>query len=124
MADAAITARDLKAIHYVENAHGQLEEFHLRLSSRLREGLGPRPADPVLDGRADLQAQKIRITYAGYAEDPRLKAALRELADAHQRRLEALRARLAGHAADTEDTELDERIRELARQIRNWRNHR
>lgn len=121
-----LTGRDLKAIHYVENAHGQLEEWSERLLARLERGLGPRDPEPILDGRADLQTAKIRVTYAGYVDSPRLAALFRALAAAHVERLEAVRARLAG--ADGSDgaayRELDARVAELITRIRNWRTNR
>ncbi len=91
----AIDARDLKTLHYMENAHGQLEEWSLRLLSRLENGLGPRDDDPILNGRADLQVQKIAITYAGYTRTAPLGARLRDLAEAHQARLDALKRMVA-----------------------------
>ncbi len=119
-----ITGHDLKAIHYVENAHGQLEEWTDRLLARLDRGLGAREPEPILDGRAALQTAKIRVTYAGYVDSERLAALFRELSEAHDARLEAVRARLAG--ADDEahralHRELDARVDELITRIRDWR---
>ncbi len=88
--ESALASRHLKAIRYVENAHSQLEEFTDRLLARLERGLGARPSDPILDGRAELQTAKIRVTYAGYVKQDELAALFRELSAAHARRLELL----------------------------------
>lgn len=82
-----LTAKDLKTIQYVENAHGQLDEWADRFVARLKRGLGPRERDPILDGRARFQVEKLRVTYAGYTSNPELTKAIKLLAIAHERRL-------------------------------------
>lgn len=126
---ASPTGHDLKAIGYVENAHGQLEEWRDRLAARLERGLGPRDPEPILDGRAALQTAKIAITYAGYVDSEPLAELLEELAAAHIARLVALRVRLedadrAGASPEARAAtylELDARIDELMSRVRDWR---
>lgn len=139
---------DLKLIGYVENAHGQLDEFVARLLARLERDLGPREREPITDGRADLQVAKIRVTYAGRTKSPELAALFHQLADAHEARLARVRERLAaatgpaqpvgppaGQAASAapavapdlaslSDDELDARVAHLISRVRNWRNSR
>lgn len=115
-----ITSRDLKTLHYMENAHGQLEEWSRRLLSRLQRGSGPRDQDPILDGRADLQVKKIEVTYAGYTHTPELAEVLRRLAAAHLERLQALQ-RMVRTGADREQfNELDAPIQQLVGLMQSW----
>ncbi len=115
-----ITARDLKALHYVQNAHGQLDEWSFRLLSRLHKGQGPRSNDPILDGRADLQVQKIAVTYAGYTHSEPLRRTLLALADAHEKRLRVLQA-MSVSEADTESfKKLNAPVQELVAALRLW----
>lgn len=115
------TARDLKTIGYVENAHGQLDEWARRLLARTERGLGPREREPLLDGRARLQVAKLRVTYAGYTHSASLAAAIHALADAHEARLMQLEKSLAG-AADPQAVAVTSDIIDGAiAKIRNWR---
>ena len=120
LSKAEITGRDVKTVHYVENAHGQLDEFCERLLHRLERGLGPRDKDPVLDGRADLQVKKISVTYAGYTRSEPLANALAELAEAHQRRLDYVKTTIDGEVDWQRYAELDEPVQTLIRHIRTW----
>lgn len=119
---AEITAKDVKTLHYVENAHGQLDEFCARLLHRLDRGLGPRESDPVLDGRADLQVKKISVTYAGYTKTKPLANALAQLADAHQRRLDYVKTTLDGEVDWQRYAELNEPVQALMNELRKWSN--
>ena len=113
-----IDARDLKTLHYMENAHGQLEEWSLRLLSRLELGRGPRDSDPILDGRADLQVKKLAITYASYTKNPQLADALRRLAAAHGQRLAALQSMVAEGPDRERYLALDREVQLIAQQLR------
>ncbi len=115
-----IDARDLKTLHYLENAHGQLEEWTSRLLSRLENGMGPRDKDPVLDGRADLQVQKIAITYASYTTNDALSHALKHLAQAHRIRLTALQTMVETGADRNQFEELSTPVTELISELRTW----
>ena len=97
----AIDAKALKTLGYVQNAHGQLDEWSLRLMARMGRGLGPRERDPILDGRADLQVKKIAVTYAGYTDNAALADVLAALATAHGRRLAAVTS-MVGNGTDPE----------------------
>ncbi|NNF15093.1 MAG: hypothetical protein HKN70_00025 [Gammaproteobacteria bacterium] len=115
-----INARDLKTLHYMENAHGQLEEWSNRLLSRLENGMGPRGKDPVLDGRADLQVQKIAITYASYTHNDALSETLRHVAQAHRTRLTALQS-MVDAGPDRQQFELlSDSVNELITELRTW----
>lgn len=115
-----ITARDLKTLHYMENAHGQLEEWSKRLLSRLENGMGPRGKDPVLDGRADLQVQKIAITYASYTHNDALSDTLRYLAQAHRARLSALQSMVDAGPDRQRFEMLSTPVTELITELRTW----
>lgn len=115
-----IDARDLKTLHYMENAHGQLEEWTGRLLSRLENGMGPRDKDPVLDGRADLQVQKIAITYASYTTNDALSHALKDLAHAHRIRLTALQTMVETGADRNQIEGLSTPVTELISELRTW----
>lgn len=115
-----IDARDLKTLHYLENAHGQLEEWSKRLLSRLENGMGPRTKDPVLDGRADLQVQKIQITYASYTKNHALSQSLQHLAQAHRDRLTALQAMVDSGADRNQFDALSTPVNELITDLRTW----
>lgn len=118
--DVTISAKDLKTLHYMQNAHGQLDEWSLRLLARLERGIGPRAHEPILDGRADLQVKKIAVTYALYAKTPELAATLQELADAHGDRLVALQ-RMVSEGPDRGAYErLDQPVQEIVTALRNW----
>lgn len=122
-----VSGHDLKAIHYVENAHGQLEEWTDRLLARLDRGLGARASEPILDGRADLQTAKIRVTYAGYVDSEPLAGLFRELSRAHTERLDMVRARLGGAGGPAHEAayrDADARVDELINRIRDWRTNR
>lgn len=113
-------ARDLKAVGYVENAHGQLDEWTNRLVSRLELGVGPRKSDPIIDGRSSLQVSKLRITYAGYAKSPAVIGAIYALADAHERRL-ALAGQMLDSRVDRDSyAALSQDIEHLIQIIRTW----
>ena len=118
--ELAIDARDLKTLHYLENAHGQLEEWSNRLLSRLENGMGPRNKEPVLDGRADLQVQKIAITYASYTKNDVLSQALQHLAQAHRTRLTALQTMVETGANRNEFDELSTPVIQLINELRTW----
>lgn len=120
LSKAEITGRDVKTIHYVENAHGQLDEFCERLLHRLDKGLGPREPDPVLDGRADLQVLKISVTYAGYTRSEPLAKVLTALAEAHQRRLDYVKSTVEGEVDWQRYAELDAPVQQLIKHIRTW----
>lgn len=115
-----ISARDLKTLHYLQNAHGQLEEWSLRLLARLEQGLGPRSNEPIVNGRADLQVQKIAVTYAGYTQNPALSHALRAVADAHKKRLDGLKSMLQGGVSRTTYQELDAPVQSLVATLQSW----
>lgn len=115
-----ITARDLKTLHYVQNAHGQLDEWSFRLLARLQRGDGPRKRDPVFDGRADLQVKKIAVTYAGYTHSEPLRRTLIALVDAHERRLRALQAMLASEVDAEAFKQLDAPVQELFTALHEW----
>lgn len=115
-----ITARDLKALHYVQNAHGQLDEWSFRLLSRLHSGEGPRANDPIFDGRADLQVQKIAVTYAGYTKSEPLRRALIALAGAHEKRLRVLQAMSVSEADPETFKKLNAPVQELVAELRKW----
>lgn len=117
---AHINARDLKTLHYVENAHGQLEEWSGRLFARLKNGLGPREPDPMLDGRADLQVQKISVTYAGYTHTEPLARLLRELADAEQRRVDAVRKMIDEGPNEAAWAAVNAPVQHIVNFIRDW----
>lgn len=120
LSGVTITARDLKTLHYMENAHGQLEEWSRRLLSRLEQGMGPREKDPILDGRADLQVQKIAVTYAGYTKTPQLAVTLRQLADAHAKRLAALQRMVDAGADRTRYDSLDAPVQRVVAALNRW----
>ncbi len=115
-----ITARDLKALHYMQNAHGQLDEWSFRLLSRLQNGQGPRERDPIFDGRADLQVKKIAVTYAGYTHSEPLRQTLIALADAHEKRLRALQAMTVNEVDAETFNKLNAPVRELVTALREW----
>lgn len=115
-----IDARDLKTLQYVENAHGQLEEWASRLYARLNNDMGPRARDPVLDGRADLQVDKLRVTYAGYTHNDALARVLRKLAVAEKRRLDTVRAMIETGPDDDAWSAVDAPVQEIVAAIRNW----
>lgn len=121
---AEVSAKDIKTLHYVENAHSQLDEFCQRLLHRLDRGLGPRDSEPVLDGRADLQVKKISVTYAGYTKTKPLANALAQLADAHQRRLDYVKTALDGEVDWQRYAEFDENVQVLMTELRKWSNKR
>lgn len=116
----AITSRDLKTLHYVQNAHGQLEEWSFRLLSRLQKGEGPRQRDPIFDGRADLQVQKIAVTYAGYTHSEPLRETLIALADAHEKRLRVLQAMTVSEVDANTFKKLNAPVQELVAALREW----
>ncbi|MBT8143804.1 MAG: hypothetical protein KJO55_03825 [Gammaproteobacteria bacterium] len=118
---ADLSAKDLKTIHYIENAHGQLDEWADRLVARLERGLGPRQSDPMLDGRARFQIKKLRITYAGYTHSPELVEAINVLADAHERRLNALDTMLRYGVDQTRYRAVSAEVESVIRGIRSWR---
>ena len=115
-----INARDLKTLHYVQNAHGQLDEWSFRLLSRLHTGQGPREKDPILDGRADLQVKKIAVTYAGYTHSPALKEMLAALAGAHEKRLRVLQAMTVSDVDPEKFKKLNAPVQELVAALREW----
>lgn len=115
-----INARDLKALHYVQNAHGQLDEWSFRLLSRLQTGEGPRERDPIFDGRADLQVQKIAVTYAGYTHSAPLRNTLTALADAHEKRLRVLQAMSVSEVDAEKFKKLNAPVQELVAALREW----
>lgn len=116
----AITARDIKTLHYVQNAHGQLDEWSFRLLSRLHSGQGPREGDPIFDGRADLQVQKIAVTYAGYTRSAPLRNTLTALADAHEKRLRVLQAMTLSEVDAEKFRKLNAPVQELVAALRKW----
>jgi hypothetical protein len=120
LAAAPVTARDLKTLQYMENAHGQLEEWTSRLFSRLQNQLGPRAPDPMLDGRADLQVQKISVTYAGYTQTEPLARLLRDLADAEQRRVDTVRAMIREGPDESAWAAANAPVQQLVQFIRDW----
>ncbi|NND61085.1 MAG: hypothetical protein HKN49_12540 [Gammaproteobacteria bacterium] len=115
-----ITARDLKALHYVQNAHGQLNEWSFRLLSRLHSGQGPRSNDPIFDGRADLQVKKIGVTYAGYTHSEPLRRTLAALAEAHAKRLRVLQAMSVSDVDAKSFKKLNAPVQELVTALREW----
>ncbi|NNF52004.1 MAG: hypothetical protein HKN59_06170 [Gammaproteobacteria bacterium] len=115
-----LTARDIKTLHYVQNAHGQLDEWSFRLLSRLKKGQGPREREPILDGRADLQVQKIAVTYAGYTHTDALKETLAALADAHEKRLRVLQAMTVSDVDAERFKKLNAPVQELVAALREW----
>lgn len=115
-----VTARDLKTLQYMENAHGQLEEWTSRLFARLKRDLGPRQGEPVLDGRADLQVQKISVTYAGYTHNDALARLLRELADAEQRRVDTVRRMIREGPDEAAWAAADAPVQQIVKFIRDW----
>lgn len=115
-----ITARDLKTLHYMQNAHGQLDEWSFRLISRLRKGEGPRARDPIFDGRADLQVKKIAVTYAGYTHSEPLRQSLIALADAHEKRLRALQAMAASDVDINSFEKLNAPVQQLVAALLEW----
>lgn len=115
-----ITARDLKTLHYVQNAHGQLDEWSLRLLSRLYKGEGPRERDPILDGRADLQVRKIAVTYAGYTHSEPLRTTLLALAEAHEKRLRVLQAMTISEFDAGKFSKLNAPVQELVAALQKW----
>lgn len=115
-----ITARDLKALHYVQNAHGQLDEWSFRLLSRLHTGQGPRANDPIFDGRADLQVRKIAVTYAGYTKSEPLRRTLIALAGAHEKRLRVLQAMSVSGSDPETFKKLNVPVQELVAELRKW----
>lgn len=115
-----LTARDIKTLHYVQNAHGQLDEWSFRLLSRLHTGQGPREREPILDGRADLQVQKIAVTYAGYTHSDALKETLSALADAHEKRLRVLQAMTVSEVDSEKFKKLNAPVQELVAALREW----
>lgn len=121
MQKANLDAKDLKTMQYVENAHGQLDEWADRLVARLQSGLGPRQADPMLDGRARFQVKKLRITYAGYAHSPELIEAINVLADAHEQRLNALDTMLRYGVDQARYRAVSGEVDKVIRGIRSWR---
>lgn len=121
MQTASLDAKDLKTIQYVENAHGQLDEWADRLVARLERGLGPRHSDPVLDGSARFQIKKLRITYAGYAHSPELVEAINALADAHEKRLDALDTMLSEGVDDARYRAVSGQVDHVIHGIRSWR---
>ena len=124
LTDKRISARDLKTLDYVENAHGQLEEWTGRLYHRLENGLGPREHDPLLDGRADLQVQKISVTYAGYTHNAALADVLHELSAAEQKRLDAVRRMIDDGIDEKAWRDLSEPVHRYMTFLREWREQR
>jgi len=120
LATVPVTARDLKTLQYMENAHGQLEEWTSRLFARLKNGVGPRAPDPMLDGRADLQVQKISVTYAGYTHNEALARVLRELAEVEQRRVDAVREMIREGPDESAWAAADAPVQQIVQFIRDW----
>lgn len=120
LVEQPVNARDLKALHYMENAHGQLEEWSLRLLSRIELGMGPREREPILDGRAVLQVRKIAVTYSGFTRTPALAEALEKLAAAHKARLGAVQAMVETGVNRNLYEQLDSEVQDLVGQLRTW----
>ncbi|NNF60520.1 MAG: hypothetical protein HKO55_03375 [Gammaproteobacteria bacterium] len=118
---AGIDARDLKAIGYVENAHGQIDEWSDRIIARLQQGMDARGNSPIVDGRARFQVQKLRVTYAGYTRNKALIDAINLLAAAHERRLDAVDEMLRSGVDEQRYEATSDEVDELIAAIRNWR---
>lgn len=118
---SVLTARDLKTLHYVENAHSQLELWATRLIARLEMGLAPRQNDPMLDGRAYFEVQKLRHTYAGTTRSPALASAIRQLADRHERRLAEIQGMMRFGVDRAAFASTSHEVGHVIDAIRDWR---
>jgi hypothetical protein len=116
------SALDQRAYDVAEGAGDRLDAWCKEALKRRDRGEELPIDDPVLDGRAGLEVERIRLTALPLAESRELIVLLRALADAHEARLAVLR--LPGRHKPKRYVKTDSEVKELAFGLRRWRTQR
>jgi hypothetical protein len=113
------SALDQRAYDVAEGANDKLDAWCKEALQRRARDEELRVDDPILDGRAGLEVERLRLTAIPLAESRQLVELLTELADAHAERLAVLRR--VGRHKPKRYAETDRRVKELAFGLRRWR---
>ncbi len=110
---------DFAAVELVETARKQLDEWAAAAAGRRRAGEVLAEDDPIVDGRADAEVERIRTEATASAESEELEEIFAVLADAHDERLAVLRHPKKFREKAYERA--DRRTTEVAFALRHWR---
>jgi hypothetical protein len=113
------SALDRRAYDVAEAAGDKLETWCKEAVRHRERGEELAVDDPVLDGRAGLEVERIRLTAVPLAESAELVSLLGALADAQEARLAVVRA--PGRYKPQRYVRTDRKVQELAFGLRRWR---